>query len=116
MTAEEIRKVTSIADAIGLVDLNRAEQFSPTRWPYTYACDFLRNHPDIVPAEVWKANPALWSAQNAELMSRAATSRVRQSWADMTGVDDYTAAELLAAAYCREYGISVPAAFLDEED
>lgn len=116
MTAEQTPKVTSIADAIGLVDLNRAEQFNPTRWPYTYACDFLRSHPEIVPQEVWQAKPAPWRENDTDLISRADASRVRQVWAAMTGTEDEDAAELLAAAYCREYGISVPAAFLDEED
>jgi len=102
----------SIDEAIRNTPTGR-EAFIPTRYPYTYACDYLRSNPQIIPVEVFE-DPGLWTAQNSSLMSRADASRVRQRWAELTGMSDDTAAILLAGAYLTAAGIEVPNAVLAE--
>jgi hypothetical protein len=67
-------------------------RFIPSRYPYTYAADFLRGHPDMVPA---------WLRDELD-GSRGSASQVRTKWAERLGIDDREAAEILANAYLEE--------------
>ncbi len=102
-----------ISEAIRTYQPPTRETFSPTRYPYTYACDYLRGNPHIIPVEVFE-DPGLWTAQNSSLMSRADASRVRQRWAELTGISDEEAAILLAGAYLTAAGIEMSNAVLGE--
>lgn len=98
--------IRSIADAIDLGTPKRQEAFSPTRYPYTYAADYLRSNPHIVPAEVFN-DGRLWTAQHSAMMSRADAALARKIWAALTGVTDDQAAVLLANAYLEAAGLKV---------
>lgn len=99
--------IRSIPDAIDLCTPKTEETFSPTRYPYTYACDYLCSHPHIVPPEVYESNDdELWNVHDVT-MSRAQASRVRKVWAALTGISDDQAAILLANAYLKAAGLRV---------
>jgi hypothetical protein len=83
------------------------ERFSPTRYPYTYACDLLRNNPQVIPAEVWQRYEAT-HGQLPTLMSRADASRIRQLWGDFEQRGDGEFAEVLADAFLTLHGIEKP--------
>lgn len=102
-------------------------EFSPSRFPWTYAADFLRSHSWMVPDEVVSEasrttfdgapSPRMyqefcqqWSA------SRAGASRVRQVWARMLGLPDRDMATALAVAFCKENRIGIPAEILHGVD
>lgn len=95
--------IRSIADAIAEIQPESAEAFIPTRYPYTYACDYLRGHPHIIPDEVLD----LWPLRPRDPMSRADASLVRELWASLTGVSDAQSAILLADAYLKAAGMRV---------
>jgi hypothetical protein len=67
-------------------------RFIESRYPYTYAADFLRAHVEMVPA---------WLQDRLD-GSRGAASKVRSEWAERMGISDYAAAETLALAYIVE--------------
>lgn len=71
--------------------------FIPSRYPYTYAADFLRAHPEMVPGHIRK--------ELVVIESRSDASRARQRWAEELGIDDADAAEVLADAYLKENGV-----------
>jgi hypothetical protein len=73
------------------------EQFSPSRYPYTYAADFLRAHPEMVPGHIRQ--------KMVVIESRSDASQARSLWADELGIDDADAAEVLANAYLKENGV-----------
>jgi hypothetical protein len=90
------------------VDQDSGERFSPTRYPYTYACDFLRNNTSVVPLEV---RDAYWAARDElapSLMSRAQASGLRQAWAQSEGMSDDELAAVLADAYLAVNRIQKP--------
>ena len=65
-------------------------EFSPSRYPYTYAADYLRQistHGDL---------------------SRADASRIRKTIAAACGIDDATVASALADLYLEKWGIAKP--------
>jgi hypothetical protein len=74
------------------------ERFSETRWPYTYAADFVRAHESVIPDHVWER-----VGSDVAIYSRAAASRARVLWARELGISDVVVAEHLAAAYLREH-------------
>ena len=95
--------------------------FSHVRWPYTYACDLVRTHPEVVPQEVhtelFKDSPgviALYDGRPRVLIeSRADASGVRKVWATLIAPDDVDAtnerlARVLALVYCNLEQIEVP--------
>lgn len=79
----------------------RAEAFIPTRYPYTYAYDFVRSHHDIVPPEILKDSNG----------SRSETSAVVERWANSLGLDENDVCKVFADAYMAEYNISFPAEY-----
>lgn len=94
----------TIETGIATVAMQRNDEFSGSRYPYTYACDFLRTHWDIVPKEIDQQVPA----SDPRIHSRSEASRARQLWAEATGVEDEAAAQMLADAYLHEHGIWKP--------
>ncbi len=84
------------------------EQYIPTRYPYTYAADFVRQHPEIVPSQYLRGNE--------DMMSRADASGVIHRWAegeqydgaDQVGGPGRLLAEVLADSYLRVHGIEKP--------
>lgn len=99
---------TTLEDLLQQIIPEQGETFSPTRYPYTYACDFLRNNPHVIPAEV-RNNPNVQHAIERPLMSRADASRVRSVWAGFEGRDDEDLACVLADAYLSVHRIVRPA-------
>ncbi len=97
---------TTVDSLIAQIPPERREQFSPTRYPYTYACDFIRQYPSVVPAEV-RNNPNI-SHLFEEQMARSQASRVRNVWAGHEGRDDEELACVLADAFMRVHGIERP--------
>lgn len=63
--------------------------FSPSRFPYTYACDLVRN-------------------EVASLDSRAEASAWIRDKAHTAGLPHEHVAEMLALAYMRRYNIQIP--------
>lgn len=82
-------------------------QFSPTRYPYTYAADFLRSHAGIVPDEIAGAS---WR----QFPSRGEASRMRRKWASELGMGDEDLARKFADAYLREHHINKPGSDLED--
>lgn len=70
--------------------------YIPTRYPYTYACDFMRQFPTVIPVD---AGPI------PDGMSRADASRLRQRWAEIERREDDDLACVLADAYLQVHGI-----------
>lgn len=65
------------------------------RFPYTYADDFLRCHPELVPSEY----------VNEVIDSRCAAGLAIERWARGIGVDERELYEVLAEAYMNEFHI-----------
>jgi hypothetical protein len=96
---ERLRQLANAA-----VDSSRMP-FLPNRYPTTYACDFLRNHWEVVPAHIAQMIDGDPSRPQG---SRSAASYVRQAWAAELGIDDDVVARIFADAHLREHGIDVP--------
>ncbi len=105
---------TTVDDLVAQIPPERREQFSPTRYPYTYACDFMRQNPNIIPAGVASDTDLAdrldrhypdGHMRTGNLMSRSEASSIRQAWARMEGRDDGDLARVLADAYLRVNGI-----------
>ncbi len=104
--------VDSLVAAAG--DFIQPDRFSPTRYPYTYACDFMRQFTGVIPAAILEDegliarirhnHPDGWAA-GAGAMSRSEASQFRQAWAAVEGRDDDDLARTLADAYLRVHNI-----------
>jgi hypothetical protein len=90
------------------------ESFIPSRYPYTYAADFLRNNPHLIPGNVRRSvigDPGheLHYADGWLLagtaMSRSEAASIEEGWARLAGVDERDLAERLAGAYMSIHGI-----------
>ena len=81
------------------IDQDSGEQFIPTRYPYTYAADFLRSNAYVVPLEVRDAHWAARGELAPSLMSRAQASGLRRAWAESVGMADDELAAVLADAF-----------------
>jgi hypothetical protein len=68
----------------------------PSRYPYTYAYDFMRQFPNVIPID---AGPI------PDGMSRSQASQIRQRWAEIERREDDDLACVLADAYLRVHGI-----------
>jgi hypothetical protein len=108
-----------------------APTFSESRWPYTYACDLVRSHPEVVPQAVHDAvlgqpsvitYPGLnTNKTRVRVESRTDATRLRRSWsaliaesvADIERADERLA-RVLALTYCNVEGIEVPGTFVNE--
>ena len=77
------------------INRSKGNRFIASRYPYTYATDFLRAHDEMVPA---------WLRDRLD-GSRGAASQVRSEWAERLGITDYDAAETLALAYITENNV-----------
>jgi hypothetical protein len=95
--------------------------FKESLWPFTYATDILREHPEIVPLEVHREfftnggaggsmTPHQWEWTKLRLAidSRATASRIRKVWAYLLGIRDSKLAEILATVYCTRRDIEIP--------
>lgn len=80
--------------------------FTPTRFPYTYAADCLRNYPELVPADV----------RTAEFPpdSRAAAAHQETIWAHEKGIHRALLSMALAVTFCQREGIKVDPARYSE--
>jgi hypothetical protein len=85
------------------------EQYSPTRYPYTYACDFLRTNPQVIPSTVRERYEARYGQATSPWMSRSQAARIREMWAFFERRDDDEFARVLADAYLLMHGIEKPA-------
>jgi len=70
--------------------------YVPSRYPYTYACDFMRQFPRVIPGDVGPIPDG---------MSRAEARQIRQRWAWIEQRTDEDLAVVLANAYLRVHGI-----------
>lgn len=89
----------TVDNLVAQVDQDAGERFSPTRYPHTYAADFLRNHVHVVPLAV---RDTYWQTRGElapSMMSRAQSSGMRQAWAATEGMADEELAFVLADAY-----------------
>lgn len=82
--------------------LTERERFSPTRWPATYAADFVRTHSAVVPDEIWEKLDSLPD-------SRAHALRAIDIWAKQLGLPVYAVRCVLAREYLKRHSVSVPA-------
>lgn len=80
-------------------------KFSPTRWPYTYAADFVRAHEGIIPDNIWDEIDVSGG------VSRAQASRARTRWANLLGLADVDVAEQLACGYIIEHNVDISGEF-----
>lgn len=100
----------TVDNLVAQVARDTGERFSPTRYPYTYAADFLRGHVHVVPLKV---RDAYWQTRGElapSMMSRAQSSGMRQAWAQSEGMADEELAAVLADAYLVVNRIEKPAA------
>lgn len=86
-----------------------SERYIPTRYPYTYAADFMRINPHIIPSDVYDLAEREERQREGEyfgtLLSRAQASRIRRLWAERTGQKDEDLARKHADAYLIGHGI-----------
>lgn len=75
--------------------------FIASRWPYTYAADFVRSHEAIIPDSVWD------EMEISGPISRAQAGQARKRWANFMSLEDYDVAELLACGYLIEHNYDV---------
>lgn len=97
MSANE--SVTAHALVRQVREYDRPPQFIPGRYPYTYAADFMRQHPHVIPEEAFMGTDPAG-------MSRARASVVRAEWARMVGMEESRLAEILADAALELAGIT----------
>lgn len=85
--------------------------FTPTRYPYTYASDYMKKHwLKLLPVGI----RTLYT--DDELSgSRGIASQARQFWAEAEGVEDEWLARQLADAYLKQEGIPNPKIAAGEE-
>lgn len=110
MNDQQATRLMEIAEDLAAHDRAIDGHFIPTRYPYTYACDYLRTHQKVVPEAIRSA----WKAEAPPSWSRADASAVRQHWAKADGLDDAALAEVLALQYMRENGIEKDVAQIDK--
>jgi hypothetical protein len=79
--------------------------YLPGRWPNTYAYDFLRSHPELLPEAVRE--------QAGPIDSRAAAAGAVRLWAQAAGVPADSIRAILADAYLEQHHI--PLGFADHE-
>jgi hypothetical protein len=70
--------------------------YVPTRYPYTYACDFMRQFPRVIPVDAGRVPDG---------MSRSDATEIRQRWAEIERRTDEDLAIALADAYLQVHGI-----------
>ncbi len=91
---------TTVAQLVTATTTSR-EQFTPGRYPWTYAADFIREHPHVVPAAIREQvdvdNPALYS--------RSEAAHMKTLWAKAEGREERELAEVLADAFLQVHGI-----------
>lgn len=80
------------------------EEFVATRWPYTYAADFVRAHEDIIPDRIWD------TIEVSGKPSRSQASQARTRWANSLSLLDVDVADMLACGYIIENGVKLDAA------
>lgn len=108
--------MTTTVDQLVAAATHATVQFNPTRYPHTYACDFLRSNPHVIPADVLHDStlyerirhhhPDGWATVGDGMMSRAEASLIRQAWARYENREDEDLARVLADAYLRVHGIT----------
>lgn len=88
--------------AYAAIQANPRAVYSETRDPYTYAADFLRAHPDLLPAHI----TAVVAEDEERIRSRSEASQARQAWVKELGISDEQAARILASAYLVENDVA----------
>lgn len=73
-----------------------ATTYIPTRYPYTYACDFIRQHPQVVPVDAGRTYGEI---------SRSEVGPIIRRWAEIERCDADDLINALADAYLRVRGI-----------
>lgn len=93
-----------------LASLNDKPRFISTCYPYIYACDMLRQHPEIAPAAaVCLAQER--AARRGDVIgigstwSRSDASQIREDWAAIEDRADEELAAVLADVYLQLNGI-----------
>lgn len=96
--------VPTLAETMDAIFVDAQASFIPTRYPYTYGYDFLRNHfTQVVPQETREA------IETPDLGSRASMAGFCKAWAEAEGIADYTEiVTVFADAYLLENSIPAP--------
>jgi hypothetical protein len=90
-------KLDEFREQVRAVIKDNRELFTPGRYPYTYASDFLRAHTDLIPADIVN--------RLTVVQARSDASRARTEMAERMGVEDVTLACVLADAYLIENNV-----------
>lgn len=75
---------------------NGREAYLPSRYPYTYAADFLRAHWDLIPEDI---------REELDPTSRGDASHARTQMASAWALEDEDLAKVLANAYLVEKNV-----------
>lgn len=98
MSAEALDEIRDLALA---AIRSHGEQYTPTRYPWTYSADFLREHPELIPAKIVEQA----GVPSDQLMSRSGAAHAKQLWAESIGEDEEALARIFADSYLLEHGI-----------
>jgi len=91
--------MSKLEDIIQSATYSFRQPFIESRYPYTYAYDFLKSHPELVPVRHVDAYFA---------GSRALTSVIVRRWAEDEEIDHDQLVRVLADAYMKEHHIHRP--------
>lgn len=83
--------------------------FIPGRFPYTYAYDFVREFPSILPEMIHE----ILTDVTFSYMSRHDAAVAVREWAAMEDWDVEMLCSRMAVAYCKYYDIDIPEDILD---
>lgn len=83
-----------VAELAARVKKTSTKHWNSYLYPYTYACDYLLQDPDVVPDDVRRTFDD-WDGW----MNRVTPSRIISRWAMMRGFDDEELAKVLADQY-----------------
>ena len=108
-------KLPTVAEIESKLQNRPAPAFSESRWPYTYACDLLRTHPEVVPNKV---HNAIFTG-SVVIESRGSATIVRMAWAKLIDPEhpedaDDQLVRVLALVHCNLEQIEVPARLAEE--
>lgn len=99
--------------------------FTPTRFPWTYAADYLRTRPWMVPDEIVSKASVLPGNDPSKVdrefcrdwhTARSSAVVLLKTWSRELGLSDRDMATALAVAHCRENRIEIPAETLHQVD
>lgn len=96
VTLDEIR-----GRALAAIEM-RTEPYTPTRYPYTYSADFLRQHGNLIPEDIRELQGGI--------SSRAQAAGALTVWSARLDADRREMAMIFADCYMVENGIPLDAA------